>query len=256
VHVRASIVGLRTRRKPRTLSSLRVKSESFPIALRDASAVESVAARLDRPDGAERRSVLLLAHGSGVDFEHPWMQLAAERLAARGFAVLRFRYPYMERIAREGRRRPPDRAPILEDAHFDALEELKRRLPGRRWLLAGKSLGARIATHIAAKGADAHGLVLFGYPLHPPKAPQKLRSEHFAALAQPALFLHGTRDEFGSIEELRRALERYSGRAELSVVDLADHSFERPAGAKASLAATLDDLAARTADWDSATFPE
>jgi predicted alpha/beta-hydrolase family hydrolase len=203
-----------------------------------------------------RRSVVLLAHGSGVDIEHPWMRRAAEALAARGFAVLRFRYPYMEHIAREGKPRPPDRAPQLEDAHFDALAELRRRFPGRRWLLAGKSLGARIATHVAAKGADAHGLVLFGYPLHPPGKPDKERSEHFATLAQPALFLHGTRDEFGSVDELRAALRRYSGRAELSVVDGADHSFAQPVSKRRDLASALDELAARTADWDSRTFPE
>lgn len=233
-----------------------MKTESFSIPLRDVSAVDAVGARLDRPDAHERRSVLLFAHGSGVDMEHRWMQAAVERLVAHGFAVLRFRYPYMERIAREGGRRPPDRAPMLEEAHFDALEELRRRFSGRRWLLAGKSLGARISTHLAAKGADTHGLVLFGYPLHPPRAPHKLRSEHFASIAQPALFLHGTRDEFGSTDELRAALSRYSGRAELSIVDGADHSFERPASARVELSTTLEELARRTATWDDETFPE
>ncbi len=238
---------------------------SQPISIARASpALPPLSALLDEPADSPtapkpvsaRHSVVLLAHGSGIDIEHPWMRLAAEALAAQGFATLRFRYPYMELAARAGKPRPPDRAPQLEEAHFDALAELRRRFPARRWLLAGKSLGARMATHIAAKGADAHGLVLFGYPLHPPGKPEKERSEQFATLAQPALFLHGTRDEFGTVDELRAALRRYSGRAELSVVEGADHSFALPASQGRDVASVLGELAARTADWDSRTFPE
>lgn len=230
-----------------------MKSEAAPIADEE---LGQLGGRFDRPDSNERRSVLLLAHGSGVDMEHPWMQAAAGALVAQRFAVLRFRYPYMERIAREARRRPPDRAERLEAAHFAALAELRRRTAGRRWLLAGKSLGARISTHLAAKGADAHGLVLFGYPLHPPRDPARERSEHFAAIAQPALFLHGDRDEFGAPDELRAALKRYSGRATFSLVEGADHSFELPARAKRTIVDVMDELARRVARWDDETFPE
>lgn len=214
-----------------------------------------LAARLDEPDGAARESVVLFAHGSGIDVDHPWMRTAAASLAARGFAVLRFRYPYMQLAVDAGKPRPPDRAPVLEEAHVDALEELRRRFPGRRWILAGKSLGARMATHIAAQGAHAHALVLYGYPLHSPRRPDAPRSEHFATLAQPALFLHGTRDEFGSVEALAQALERYSGRAELSVVEGADHAFDLPAAAKRTREQVLDELASRVADWEARTFP-
>jgi predicted alpha/beta-hydrolase family hydrolase len=218
--------------------------------------VESVGAVLARPDAAERASAILLAHGAGVDMTHPWMSTIAAALVARGFEVLRFRYPYMERAQREKKPIPPDRAPLLEDAHAAALEELKRRCPGKRWLLAGKSLGGRMATHIAAKGADCAGLVLFGYPLHPPREPAKERSEHFAALAQPALFLQGTRDEFGTPDELRNALKRYGGTATLSIVEGGDHSFDLPAAAKRSIDDVLAELASRVDEWERATWPE
>lgn len=217
-------------------------------------ALPKLSARLDAPSEPPRRSVVLLAHGAGVDVDHPWMSLAASELAARGLLVLRFRYPYMELAVRTGRRRPPDPAPVLEQAHVDALQTLRRLFPDRRWLLAGKSLGARIATHIAAKGAHAHGLVLLGYPLHPPGQPEKLRAEHFPTLAQPALFVHGTRDEFGALDELRVALRRYSGQVELSPVDGGDHSFEGPR--QRDLRSVLADVAQRVADWEARTFPE
>jgi predicted alpha/beta-hydrolase family hydrolase len=214
-----------------------------------------LAARLDEPTGAARESALLFAHGSGVDVDHPWMQAAAASLVSRGFAVLRFRYPYMQLAVDAGKPRPPDRAALLEEAHVDALEELRRRYPRRRWILAGKSLGARMATHIAAQGAHAHALVLYGYPLHPPRKPEATRSEHFATLVQPALFLHGTRDEFGSVEALEQALKRYSGQAELSVVEGADHAFELPAAARRTRDNVLDELAGRVADWEARVFP-
>ena len=221
---------------------------------RNAGAEPPLGARLDTPSGAQRHSVVLLAHGAGVDIDHPWMASMSRALVGRGFAVLRFRYPYMELAARLARRRPPDPTSVLEQAHHDALDELRRRFPVRRWLLAGKSLGARISTHIAAKGAHAHGLVLLGYPLHPPGKPERERSEHFATLAQPALFVHGSRDEFGTLDELRDALRRYSGRAELESIDGGDHSFER--GARHPLPATLERVAELVEHWDARTFPD
>lgn len=218
--------------------------------------VDAVGAMFDAPSGPTRASAILLAHGSGVDMDHPWMATMAAALVARGFPVMRFRYPYMERAQREAKMMPPDRAPALEDAHAAAFEEFTRRIGARRRLLAGKSMGARMATHLAAKGCDAHGLVLFGYPLHPPRKPENERSEHFATIVQPALFLHGTRDEFGTPQALQLALRRYAGRATLSIVEGADHSFELPARFNLTLPAVLADLATRVDAWERETWPQ
>ena len=174
---------------------------------------------------------------------------------SRGFAVLRFRYAYMQRAVDLGRVQPPDRAPALEAVHELALAELRRRLEPRRVLLAGKSMGARMATHLAAKGAAAHGLVLYGYPLHPPGKPEKERSEHFAMCVQPALFLHGTRDEFGTPDELRLALRRYAGRATLQVIEGSDHSLERPKASSEPLEAVLARVAADVDRWERECWP-
>jgi predicted alpha/beta-hydrolase family hydrolase len=237
-----------------------MERERLTIELTDAG-VATTSALIDRARGAPRRSAVLLAHGSGAGFDHPWMERAAVELAARGFDVMRFQYPYMERASLEGSRRPPDRGPALEAAHVAAIEAFRRRFEGRRVLLAGKSLGGRISTLVAAKGALAHGLVLFGYPLHPPKRPEKersehARSEHFPALVQPALFLQGTRDEFATPTEIERALRKYAGRATLSIVEGGDHSFTLPAARKTPVEAVIADLAARVDAWERETWPD
>lgn len=185
--------------------------------------VDSVRA-LHEPCDSDRAAVLL-AHGAGAPMDSPFLSAVAAGLVQRGFAVLRFDYPYMERKRRDGRKRPPDPAARLESAHAAALETLRGLYPSRRIVLAGKSLGGRMASHLAAKGHPCAGLVFLGYPLHPPKQPGKLRHEHFAAICQPALFLTGTRDALCDLELLRAALLRFGGRATLHVVEDADHSF-------------------------------
>lgn len=215
-----------------------------------------VTALWDRPRAGERGRSVLLAHGSGADLRSEFLEAMAVGLCARGFPVLRFRYPYMERIAREGVRRPPDRAPALEAAHMAVLEWLLERDGGRRAILAGKSLGGRMSTLLAAKGADAAALLLLGYPLHPAGRPERLRSEHFPALVQPALFLQGTRDDLCDLDLLRVALEGYGGRATLEVVEGADHGFEvlrRTGRERDEVWSGMLDVVDR---WERATFPD
>lgn len=215
-----------------------------------------LSAVLDLPGDPARTSALLLAHGAGFGLDSPWMERVALGLAARGFPVLRFNYPYRERAAREKRDVPPDRAPVLEAAHAAALATLAERAGGKRMILAGKSMGGRIGTHIAAKGEHCAGLVLFGYPLHPPGQTHKTRSEHFPTIAQPALFLQGTRDEFAELELLRAALARYGGRATLEVIEGADHGFHVPKKSGRTDEEVLEFLLDRVARWESETFPD
>lgn len=202
-----------------------------------------------------RGSAILLAHGAGLPMSAPFMQRMANGLCARGFAVLRFNYPYAERIEREGRRRAPDAAARLEACHRSALAELRRRAPDRRWLLAGKSMGGRISTHLAAKGEDCAGLILFGYPLHPPRRPEKQRHEHFPAIVQPALFLQGTRDALCDLDLLEQALERFGGQATLHVVDGGDHSFAVPKRSGRSADEVEREVLDAAAAWEERTYP-
>lgn len=215
----------------------------------------SVSGLLDLPQADSGRCVLLLAHGAGAGATHPFLQAVAQGLAARGLAVLRFHYAYAERALREGRQRPPDRRPVLESVHQSALNTLRARFPDRRVLLGGKSMGGRMGTYLAAGGADCAGLVLVGYPLHPPGRPEKLRSEHFGTIAQPALFLQGTRDALCDLELLTPALETWGGRVTLHVVEGADHGFEVLKKSGRTHAEVIEEICDAIDEWERATFP-
>lgn len=194
-----------------------------------ATGVDGVGAVYDGPQGTARGQVLL-AHGAGVAKEAPFLVHVAERWSAAGFGVLRFDFPYMERARREGKRRPPDRMPRTIAALRQAHAFARREIDAGPWFCAGKSMGARAAT-LAAAGEegevlDTPGLVLLGYPLHPPKKPEKLRSEHFDRLHAPTLFVSGTRDPLCDLELLERERRAIPGDTELFVVDDGDHSLE------------------------------
>lgn len=183
------------------------------------------------------------------------MASIARGLVARGFAVLRFNFAYRERALALGAQAFPDEHGVLEAALRRAHAELEQRAGSRRILLGGKSLGARIASHVAAQGERCHGLVSFGFPLHPQGKASLARSEHFAALAQPALFLQGTRDGFCDLGLLRQALERYGGKATLEVIEGADHGFAVPHASGVRSEEVMERVLDRVADWEDQTFP-
>jgi len=218
--------------------------------------VDAVSAVLDEPEGPARGSAILLAHGAGSHMEHPGLAALAAGLAARGFPVLRFDYAYRERARREGRNLPPDGRELLEHVHERARAELERRAPGKRLLLAGRSMGGRIGTHLAAAGAPCAGLVLFAYPLHPPGRPERRRDEHFAAIAQPALFLQGTRDRLCDLELLRESLRRFGGKATLEVIEDADHGFHVRRSSGTTDAEVRERLLERVDRWERESFPD
>jgi len=116
---------------------------------------------------ADARWTLLLAHGAGQGMDSAFMASMAQQLGAAGLRVVRFDFPYMQRIRTEGKRRPPDRAPLLLDALRAVIDELVAQGVSRDGLLiGGKSMGGRIATLIADE-QDVAGLVCLGYPFHP-----------------------------------------------------------------------------------------
>ena len=172
-------------------------------------------------------ATFILAHGAGAPQTHPFMTGFARGLAHRGIEVVTFNFPYMERG-----RRAPDPAPRLEACYRSVIGVVRDRpaASGRRLLAGGKSMGGRIASQTVAADAPAglsptvDGLVLLGYPLHPPGRPEKLRSAHLPSIAAPMLFVQGSRDAFGTPDELRPVLADCP-RAELHVVDGGDHSF-------------------------------
>lgn len=217
--------------------------------------VRDVSALLDVP-AAPPRAVLVLAHGSGAPMTSDFLEAVAPRLAeAAGIAVLRFNYAYAELMVRTGGRRPPERRPALEAVHRATLEAARGRFPDLPLLAGGKSLGGRISTLMAADGEAMDGLVLLGYPLHPPGKPDRQRVEHFPEVSVPALFLQGTRDALADLDLLRPALERFKGRTTLHVVEGGDHSFAVLKRSGRTPDEVLDELASATAAWVDATLP-
>lgn len=153
---------------------------------------------------ANARVAILFAHGAGAGADSPFMEAAAKGLAARGLRVLRFEFPYMAERRATGRKRPPDRMPALRAAFRAAVADVPGRATAQRLILAGKSMGGRVASLIADDvGAD--GLLCFGFPFHPPgKTRDPARIAHLARLKTPALIVQGERDPFGGRAEATR----------------------------------------------------
>jgi predicted alpha/beta-hydrolase family hydrolase len=172
-----------------------------------------------------RAGELVLAHGAGADQLHAFMVRAADGLAKRGVETTTFNFPYTE-----AGRRAPDPAPKLEACFRDAVRAVRARGAGERPLfLGGKSMGGRMASHLAAQGEpNLAGLVFLGYPLHPPGKPQQLRKEHLPRIAAPMLFVQGTRDPFGTPDELAPILAGLPAKVVVFPVEQGGHSFEVP----------------------------
>ena len=186
---------------------------------RDAPAVRGF---LHTPE-APRGHGLVLTHGAGSNARAPLLVAVAEALAAAGITVLRCDLPF--RQARPSG--PPYPAMAAQDRTglARAVRVLCDYLPGKVFL-GGHSYGGRQSSMLAADEPDlAAGLLLLSYPLHPPGKPAGMRTAHFAKLTAPALFIHGTRDPFGSIAEMRDALRMLAGPHELVEIGNAGHDL-------------------------------
>lgn len=192
---------------------------------------------VDGPSNAA--STVVLAHGAGAGMDTPFMDSVTSGLAREGLGVVRFEFPYMQRARLEGKRRPPDRVPKLEDAYCQVLDQLGDRT---RLIIGGKSMGGRIASMIVDRCADEHdvrGLVCLGYPFHPPGKPERLRTAHLENLRTPAIIVQGTRDPFGRPEEI----DGYTLAPTVTVhfVEDGDHSLKPRKSSGRTLEQNLDD---------------
>ena len=147
---------------------------------------------------ADAETTLILAHGAGAPMDSPFMDAIAARIAGKGHRVVRFEFDYMAERRTSGRKRPPERAPALLEQWRAVIEQLGGP---SGVVIGGKSMGGRMASMIAAE-IDVLGCLCLGYPFHPPGKPDKLRTEHFADLRCPTLIVQGTRDPFGTREEV------------------------------------------------------
>jgi len=177
-------------------------------------------------EGQDRAGVtLILGHGAGAGQTSDFIVSFASGLAARGIDIITFNFLY-----REQGRRIPDPNDKLEACYRAVIEAVREQMKSRDALaIGGKSMGGRIASQVAAAGiGDLAGLVFLGYPLYPPGRPDRLRAKHLIAIKAPMLFVQGSRDAFGTPDELRPIITQFEPPADLYVVEGGDHSFKVP----------------------------
>ena len=194
-------------------------------------------------DGSAGASTIVLAHGAGAPMDSPFMQRIAIDLAGRGFRVVRFEFDYMHARRAGAGRRPPDRAPRLRERWLQVLERVGN---AAELVIGGKSMGGRIASMLADE-VGARGLVLLGYPFHPPGRPERLRTAHLAGLQTPTLIVQGTRDALGSRDEI--AGYELSPQIRLAFIEDGDHSLKPRVRSGHTLDESLERAVAEIADF-------
>jgi len=195
-------------------------------------------------------ALLVLAHGAGAGQRHPFMVRVARGLAERGIDVVTFDFPYMQH-----KRKVPDKAPVLEAAFREAIAEARALVTDRHALfIGGKSMGGRIATHLAAGWTDLtigalRGVIALGYPLHPPGKPDQLRIAHLPSIRVPMLIVQGERDAFGTPQELEPIIEPLPSRVTLHRVAGGDHSLAVPKSSGMRQDQVYDNVLDTIASW-------
>jgi predicted alpha/beta-hydrolase family hydrolase len=199
-------------------------------------------------NGVRLAATLILGHGAGAGQRSSFIVIFAQALQALGADVVTFDFPYMQQ-----KRRVPDRAPVLEACYRHVITSVAANVlaPSDRLFIGGKSMGGRIATQVAAGDPQlpVAGLVLLGYPLHPPGAPDKRRDRHLPAISRPVLFVQGDHDAFGTPSELEPVLSAMQPTPFLHVVNGGDHSFKVRGKDPKAQQAVYGEAQSRIATW-------
>jgi predicted alpha/beta-hydrolase family hydrolase len=196
-----------------------------------------------------RPAALIVAHGAGAGQQHPFLVSFARGLSRRGVDVVTFNFFYTEQ-----KRRLPDKMPQLVVCYRGVIAAARERVPSARehLFIGGKSMGGRVATHVAVEDSSLpiSGIVLLGYPLHPPGQPDKTRDAHLPRVKRPMLFVQGSRDTLGTPSELKPILGSLDPLPTLHTVHGGDHSFKVPGrGSAQKQAAVYDEVADTIVEW-------
>lgn len=192
-----------------------------PIIFSDDSLNPAVRGFLHSPDNPND-DALILTHGAGSNCTTPLLVALSNSFSGHGYVVLRCDLPF-----RQDRRTGPPLGNAERDRQGlrNAVAVMRKMVAGRI-LLGGHSYGGRQATLLCAAEPElVSGLLLLSYPLHPPRKPDQLRIQHLPNLHTPSLFVHGTRDPFGSVEEMTKALQLIPAKTELMKVEGAGHDL-------------------------------
>lgn len=220
-----------------------IEPEQLKVSLNERDTVTALLYSAPRKNRG--RTTVLLGHGAGANQSSPFMRLFASGLAERGMDAMTFDFLYME----QGRRAPDPNAK-LEHCYRAVMSAAQshKKLKGNQLVIGGKSMGGRIASQVAAQVNDdaladgrapapvlsdagravVSGLVFLGYPLHPPGKPDQLRDKHLRNIHAPMLFVQGSRDAFGSADEIVSVIKRLKLPATPYIIEGGDHSLKAP----------------------------
>ena len=220
----------------------KIKTEYFHFQASKSSG--NVSAVLMTPDDA--KYLLVLAHGAGAGMNHPFMDILSEKLVEKNFAVFRYQFPYFEKG--KGSPDPPN---ILIATVRSAIGTASKKLKGLPIYAGGKSLGGRMTSTAASKENLPHvkGIIFFGFPLHAPNKPSSVRSEHLFNVNVPMLFLQGTRDKLADLNLLKPVIKKLKDKAELYIVEGADHSFHVLKSSGRNDEQVIEEMAKAARDW-------
>ncbi|WP_233520499.1 alpha/beta family hydrolase [Flocculibacter collagenilyticus] len=202
----------------------------------------------------------IFAHGAGADMASDFMEQIAIALQAANINVIRFNFPYMQQRMIDGKKRPPNKAEVLLSAYQAIIDQVQqgevsgvdKHLP---LFVGGKSMGGRMSTLLPSSYSDTlSGIVVFGYPFHPPGKPDKLRTEHLAAFQSKLLILQGERDTFGNESEIQSY--SLSNNIILSFLKDGDHSFKPRKASGLTLEHNIQQAVERTIKFIKADLPE
>lgn len=194
------------------------------------------------------KATLLLAHGAGAGCNSEFMQLMNCALSAYQLEVVCFNFSYMQQAIALGKKRPPSRLPVLIDEFVQQVN--KHQNNQQALFIGGKSMGGRVASHLAVMEelkAIVNGVVVYGFPFHPPGKPEQTRHAHFSEIKVPTMIVQGERDTFGTGTEI----ERYTIPQQVSVVYLqdGDHSFKPRKASGIDQQHNIDAAAKHTAEF-------
>jgi uncharacterized protein len=191
-----------------------------------------------------------MAHGVKGPMNSSLVNYFHSGLAAHGFLTVKFNFPYTEGRWRLARR--PDRTEVLVECYRRVVEETRKsEWKPKSLFLGGISMGAAIASHAIADGADTSGvkgLFFFSYPLHRPGSPDALGDKHLHKISQPMIFVSGTRDVYAEPRAMKSVVSKLGPRAQVYWVEGADDSFNKRKG-KAIYSKTLKEIVQTLADW-------
>jgi len=165
---------------------------------------------------------LVLTHGAGSNADAPLLKALGDAFAEQGMMILRYDLPYRETRPHG----PPFPAQAAGDRAGIRAAVAEMRGRAKRVIAGGHSYGGRQTSMAAAEDSRmADALLLLSYPLHPPRKPEQMRTAHFGQLRTPAFFVHGSRDPFGSVDEMRAAVAMIPARTELMIVEGSPHGL-------------------------------